>query len=43
MDYPPVGGMLALHGQGEDESYLQMAMEYLKNTWMYWRRKHRQE
>ena len=30
MDYPPVGGMLALHGQGEDESYLQMAMEYLK-------------
>ena len=31
MDYPPVGGMLALHGQGEDESYLQMAMEYLKS------------
>lgn len=30
MDYPPVGGMLALHGQGEDEGYLQMAMEYLK-------------
>lgn len=30
MDYPPVGGMLALHGQSEDESYLQMAMEYLK-------------
>ena len=30
MDYPPVGGMLALHGQGEDETYLQMAMDYLK-------------
>lgn len=30
MDYPPVGGMLALHGQGKEEGYLQMAMEYLK-------------
>lgn len=30
MDYPPVGSMLALHGQSENESYLQMAMEYLK-------------
>ena len=39
MDYPPVGGMLALHGQGEDESYLQMAMEYLKKAVLNWKKR----
>lgn len=30
MGYPPASGMLVIHGTGEDEAYLQMAMEYLK-------------
>lgn len=28
--YPPVGGMLAIHAASEDETHLQLAMEYLK-------------
>lgn len=30
MGYPPVQGLFTIHGIGEDEAYLQMAMEYLK-------------
>ena len=29
MGYPPASGMLVIHGTGEEEEYLQMAMEYL--------------
>lgn len=29
MGYPPAAEMLVVHGMGEDEAYLQMAMEYL--------------
>ncbi len=28
--YPPVGGMLAIHASGENEEYLDMALDYLK-------------
>lgn len=30
LDYPPAGRMMAVLGSGEDEEYLEMAMEYLK-------------
>lgn len=30
LDYPPAGRMMAVLGCGEDEEYLEMAMEYLK-------------
>lgn len=28
--YPPAGGMLAVHGAGKDEEYLQLAMDYIR-------------
>lgn len=30
MRYPPTAGMFTIHGSGEDEGYLGMAMDYLK-------------
>lgn len=30
MGYPPVSGMLMIHGFGQDEAYLQTAMEYIR-------------
>lgn len=30
MGYPPAAGMFTIHGQGGDEAYLQMAMEYIR-------------